>query len=122
MSAPNQANKKAKDNMNDLNYFIKTLEKFSKSSNLQVDSSQQLHNGNQPPQIMSQLQQQGIMTLSSAGGTASAPQTPKDMIQGILMNLGDQTKAFNTTNAGNSKRISSKKGQNAKSKSSTMAS
>jgi hypothetical protein len=29
-----QQNKKIKENMKDLNYFIKTLEKFSKNSNL----------------------------------------------------------------------------------------
>lgn len=78
------------------------------------------NSGNQAPQILNQKQQPGIVTLSSAGGTASAPQTPKDMIQGILMNLGDQMKAFNTTNVGNSKKTSNKQGQNHKSKSSTI--
>lgn len=37
----NQQNnsKKIKENMRDLNYFIKTIEKFSKTSNIKVDST-----------------------------------------------------------------------------------
>lgn len=123
MSAAGQTSKKTRENMKDLNYFIKTLEKFSKNSNLSIDNSQAMYNtANQAPQIMNQ-QHPGIITLSSAGGTASAPQTPKDMIQGILSNLGDQMKAFNTTNpVGNSKKMSTKHAgqQTHKSKSSTQ--
>jgi hypothetical protein len=124
MSAAGQPTKKPRENMKDLNYFIKTLEKFSKNSNLSIDNSQAMYNtANQAPQIMNQQQHPGIITLSSAGGTASAPQTPKDMIQGILSNLGDQMKAFNTTNpGGNTKKMSAKQGgqQSHKSKSSTQ--
>ena len=88
----NQQNnsKKIKENMRDLNYFIKTIEKFSKTSNIKVDSST-----SQPsqPQILSSGQAVGTAscngktTLSSAGGASgSDPQTPKD----VLINLGDQ--------------------------------
>jgi len=37
----NQQNnsKKIKENMRDLNYFIKTIEKFSKKTNIQTDNN-----------------------------------------------------------------------------------
>ena len=58
--------------MRDMNYFIKTIEKFSKNSNLKVEN----------PKL-------GVKTtLSSAGGltnSGSDPQTPKD----VLINMGD---------------------------------
>jgi len=87
----NQQNnsKKIKENMRDLNYFIKTIEKFSKTSNIKVDSTSQPSQ----PQILSAGQAVAAgscnvkTTLSSAGGASgSDPQTPKD----VLINLGDQ--------------------------------
>lgn len=87
----NQQNnsKKIKENMRDLNYFIKTIEKFSKTSNIKVDSTSQPSQ----PQILSAGQAVAPgscnvkTTLSSAGGASgSDPQTPKD----VLINLGDQ--------------------------------
>jgi hypothetical protein len=73
--------------MRDLNYFIKTIEKFSKTSNIKVESN----NHPSQPQILSpgQTMAPGCnvkTTLSSAGGASgSDPQTPKD----VLINLGD---------------------------------
>jgi hypothetical protein len=72
----NQQNnsKKIKENMRDLNYFIKTIEKFSKTSNIKVDTSAQPSQ----PQILSPGQAVAAgscnvkTTLSSAGGASGS--------------------------------------------------
>ena len=116
LSTSSNNSKKMRDNMKDLNYFIKTIEKFSKSSNLPNESGPQMYNMRQHPQIMTQNQltaQGGLNPMTSVG--SSTPQTPKDMIQGILLNLGDQMKLYNSSQGTANKKVKSVSGNKSKS-------
>jgi hypothetical protein len=69
--------------MRDMNYFIKTIEKFSKNSKMNLEGNQKLL----------------VKTTLSTGGltnSGSDPQTPKD----VLMNMGDQIQKLKITKNG----------------------
>lgn len=76
--------------MRDLNYFIKTLEKFSKNSKIQVDApttQPQIMTGSMqmPPGCTSIVTSIGSGAQATVQSAGSDPQTPKD----VLINMGD---------------------------------
>lgn len=82
--------KKINDNVKDLNYFIKTIEKFSKSSGITKEGKRRTQDTGNNPLTISSQHGGPLNSLSAGGTTISAPQTPKDMIQGMLLSLNEQ--------------------------------
>lgn len=82
--------KKINDNVKDLNYFIKTIEKFSKSSGITKEGKRRTQDTGNNPLTLSSQHGAPLNSLSAGGTTVSAPQTPKDMIQGMLLSLNEQ--------------------------------
>lgn len=107
VSAQSVNTKKMNDNMKDLNYFIKTIEKFSKSSNIHHEDQKRMHKTTKNPLTINSQNAAALHSLSSGGATVSAPHTPKDMITSILLNMNERVKTQQLSSKDQSKKYKS---------------